>query len=69
MPGMLDHVSVSAYGDAMPLQHLATTNVRDTSTLVVNVYDKQVKRKKADGFQDVASLPHMELAWRGMACD
>jgi len=42
MPGMLDHVSVSAYGDAMPLQHLATTNVRDTSTLVVNVYDKQL---------------------------
>lgn len=34
-PGMLDHILVSAYDDKMPLKHLASSNVRDVSTLVV----------------------------------
>ena len=41
-PGMLDHIVVPAYEDKMPLKHLATTNVRDVSTLVVTVFDPQV---------------------------
>ena len=33
--GMLDHLVVPAYDDQMPLKHLASSNVRDVSTLVV----------------------------------
>jgi ribosome recycling factor len=41
-PGMLDHILVSAYeGEQMPLKHLATSHVRDVSTLVVSLYDPQ----------------------------
>jgi len=40
-PGMLDHLEVLAYGDKMPLKHLATCNARDVSTLVVSVFDPQ----------------------------
>ena len=37
MPGMLDHVLVHAYDDQMPLKHLASSTVRDVSTLVVRL--------------------------------
>ncbi|QDZ18153.1 ribosome recycling factor [Chloropicon primus] len=43
-PGMLDHLIVQAYDDKMPLKHLASSNVRDVSTLVVSVFDPQVTR-------------------------
>ena len=37
--GLLEHITVSAYGTATPLAQLGAIIARDASTLVVNLYD------------------------------
>ena len=37
--GMLDHITVDAYGSPTPLKHVAATAVRDTMVLAVTTFD------------------------------
>lgn len=40
---MLDHVSIDAYGQRVPLSHSATVTVRDPQTLLVTLHDPSVR--------------------------
>lgn len=42
-PGMLENLTVDAYGEMTPLQHLGSVAARDAQTLVVLLYDASLK--------------------------
>jgi len=39
-PSLVDHVRVSNYGSMVPLSQVASINIEDARTLIVNVWDK-----------------------------
>jgi ribosome recycling factor len=49
---MLENLSVEAYGDHTPLQHLGSVTVRNASTLAVMLYDTSLKGAVSKAIQD-----------------
>eukprot|EP00897_Mesotaenium_endlicherianum_P002634 jgi/Mesen1/2399/ME000157S01539 len=51
-PGMLDHVTVDAYGAGTPLNRVASVSVRDSQTLSVSLHDPNLKAAVEKGIRE-----------------
>lgn len=51
-PGMLDHLTVVAYGDKMPIRAVGTVSVKDPQMLGVSVFDPETAEAVAKAIRD-----------------